>query len=130
MKNLEIIKEGYAKFGQGDVEGAVVNWASDIEWYACKGYPFVKNDGKYVGVQTVVEEVLAQIPVVYDNFSIEIDDFVDGGDKITMVGFYTGTWKETGKKFKANAAHTWHFENGKAVRFFQAVDTAEIMNPA
>jgi len=129
MKNLELLKEGYAKFAQGDIEGAIANWASDIEWNECKGLPYVKNDGKYVGKETVVKEVLAPIPEYYEGFTIEIADFVDGGDKITMVGFYTGIWKATGKKFKANATHTWYFENGKSVRFIQAVDTAEIINP-
>lgn len=130
MENLEILKEGYAKFARGDVEGAVANWAPDIEWNECKSFPFVKNDGKFVGVQAVIEGVLAQIPVYYDDFAIEIADFVDGGDKIVMVGYYTGVWKATGKKFKANTTHTWYMENGKAVRFIQATDTAEIMNPA
>jgi hypothetical protein len=45
-----------------------------------------------------------------------------------MVGHYTGIWKATGRKFKANATHTWTFKNGKATHFFQAVDTAEIIN--
>ena len=53
-----------------------------------------------------MDGVQAQIPVYYDNFSIEMDDFVDGGDKIVMVGFYTVVWKATGKKFKANTTHT------------------------
>lgn len=130
MTNLELLKAGYGKFAVGDVAGAVADWSPDIEWNECKGFPFTKNDGKYIGVQNVIEGILALIPVYYDNFSIEIADFVDGGDKIVMVGFYTGVWKETGKNFKANVTHTWYFKNSKAIRFIQAVDTAEIMNPA
>ncbi len=129
MTNLEILKDGYANFAKGNVAGVVANWVPEMEWNECKSFPFVKNDGKYIGAQAVIEGVFANIPVYYDNFSIEIADFVDGGDKIVMVGFYTGTWKATGKKFKANATHTWYLKNGKALRFIQAVDTAEIMNP-
>ncbi len=128
MTNIEMLKEGYAKFAKGDVAGAVVNWAPDIEWHSCTGFPFVRSGGKYMGVQDVINGVLSQIPVYYDNFSIEISDFVESGDKIVMVGFYTGVWKQTGKKFKANAAHTWYMKDGKAIRFIQAVDTAEIVN--
>ena len=76
-----------------------------------------------------VEGIFALIPVQYDSFNIEVDDFVDGGDKIVMVGHYTGIYKATGKKFKANATHTWTIKNGKIVKLFQAVDTAEIINP-
>jgi len=45
-----------------------------------------------------------------------------------MEGYYVGTWKETGKKFKANAAHIWTVKNDLATRFFQAVDSATIIN--
>lgn len=127
MSNLELLKQGYKDFAAGNVEAAVKNWQPDIVWDECKGFPFVKSDGIYVGVPAVIEGVLSKIPEYYDGFNIEITDFVDGGNKIVMVGYYTGTWKATGRKFKANATHTWTFKNGKATHFFQAVDSAEIM---
>jgi len=129
MSNLEILKQGYKAFAAGNVEAAIANWSDDIVWEECIGLPFVKGDGKYVGAQTVVKEILAPTPEFYENFNIEISDFVDGGDRIVMVGHYTGTWKATGKKFKANATHTWTFKDGKAVHFIQAVDSATIINP-
>ena len=127
MSNLEILKQGYKAFAAGNVEAAIANWSDDIVWEECSSFPFVKGDGKYVGKQAIVENIFANIPQHYDNFSIEISDFVDGGDRIVMVGHYTGTWKATGKKFKANATHTWTFKNGKATHFIQAVDTATII---
>lgn len=129
MSNLELLKEGYQKFAEQDIEAVTENWKADIQWHQCTGFPFVVNNGTYVGKQAIVEGIFANIPVHYDNFNIEIDDFVDGGDKIVMVGHYTGTWKATGKKFRANATHVWTFEDGKVSGFFQAADTAEIMNP-
>ena len=129
MNNLEILKQGYKAFAAGNVEAAIANWSDDIVWEECIGLPFVKGDGKYHGKQSVVQDILGPIPEIYDNFSIEISDFVDGGDRIVMVGHYAGTWKATGKKFKANATHTWSFKNGKATHFIQAVDTATIINP-
>nr|MBD3622321.1 nuclear transport factor 2 family protein [Sunxiuqinia sp.] len=129
MSNLEILKKGYQDFETGNIEGVLSSWHKDIVWEECAGFPYVSDDGKYVGSQTVLNEVLAPIPEHYDNFKIQISDFVDGGDKIVMVGHYTGTWKATGKKFKANATHTWTFEDGKAIHFFQAVDSATIINP-
>jgi ketosteroid isomerase-like protein len=128
MNNLEILKHGYKAFASGNVEAAISNWSDDIIWEECIGLPYVKGDGTYVGKQSVVENILAPIPELYDNFNIEISDFVDGGDRIVMVGHYAGTWKATGKKFRANATHTWSFENGKATHFIQAVDTATIIN--
>ena len=129
MSNLENLKKGYQLFKDQDIVNVLALFDDNIVWEQCFLFPFVKGDGKYVGKQAIVENIFANIPQYYDNFSIEISDFVDGGDKIVMVGHYTGTWKATGKKFKANATHTWTYKNGKAVRFFQAVDTATIFNP-
>ena len=129
MSNLLTLKRGYQDFETGNIEAAISSWHKDIVWEECVGFPFVKDDGKYVGAQTVVQEILAKIPEYYDNFKIEVSDFVDGDDKIVMVGHYSGTWKATGKKFRANAMHAWTFKNGKATHFFQAVDSATIVNP-
>ena len=127
MSNLELLKQGYKDFAAGNVEGVVAVWRPDIVWNECTGFPFVENDGIYVGPKAIVEGVFAKIPQYYDDFKIEISDLVDAGDKIVMVGHYTGTWKATGRKFKANAMHSWKIKDGKVASFFQAVDSAEIM---
>lgn len=129
MGNLEVLKKGYQDFAAGNIEGVLSTWHKDIVWEECIGFPYVNDEGRYVGAQTVMDEVLALIPEYYENFKIEVFDFVDGGDKIVMVGHYTGTWKATGKKFKANATHTWTFKDGKAIHFFQAADSAAIIKP-
>lgn len=128
MNNLELLKQGYQAFAEGNLAKATENWAPDIEWIACTGLPMIKGDGTFRGIQEVIDGVLTKIPEYYDDFNIEITDFVDGGDRIVMVGYYTGLWKATGKRFRANATHTWTFKNDKAIRFFQAVDSAEIIN--
>ncbi len=129
MSNLEIMKEGYANFAKGNVEAVLASWDKDIVWEECTGMPMVEGEGKFVGVNDVLENVLAKIPGYIDDFNIEIREFVDGGDKIVMVGYYNGTYKPTGKKFHAQATHTWTIKDGKPVHFFQAVDTASIVNP-
>ena len=129
MNNLELLKQGYKDFAEGNVEAVVAIWQPDIVWAECTGFPFVKGDGIFVGAQAIIENVFAKIPEYYDGFNIEITDFIDGGDKIVMVGYYTGTWKPTGKKFKANAMHAWTIKNGMVSHFFQAADSAEIINP-
>lgn len=129
MSNVEFLKQGYRHFAEGNIGAVLAMWNEDIIWEECTGFPFVEGDGIFVGAQAIVEGVFAKIPEYYDGFGIEIRDFVDGGDKVVMVGYYTGTWKATGKKFKANATHTWTFKNGKVSHFIQAVDSAEIINP-
>jgi ketosteroid isomerase-like protein len=128
MSNKELLMQGYQHFAEGNMEAVLAMFDPQIEWNECKGFPFVKGDGTSIGPQAVVEDVFSQIPVHYDGFSIDIQDLFESGDKVVMEGYYTGVWKATGKQFKANATHIWTIRNGLATRFFQAVDTASIIN--
>jgi len=128
MSNLEILKKGYQFFSEGNIEGVLELFHPEIEWNECKGFPYIKGDGISIGPQAVVQDVLSQIPIHYDGFTIDIQDLFESGDRVVMEGFYVGTWKATGKSFKANATHIWTVKDGLATRFFQAVDTATIIN--
>ena len=129
MDNVELVKQGYQYFAEGNVEAVLALFHPEIEWNECTGFPYIPGDGRYIGPQSVAENVLAQIPLHYDGFNIDIEELFGSGDKVVMTGYYTGTWKATGKKFKANATHVWTVRDGKATNFFQAADTAEIVNP-
>ncbi|HYQ55948.1 MAG TPA: nuclear transport factor 2 family protein [Draconibacterium sp.] len=129
MSNLEKLEESYRLFAKGDIEAVLAMWDEKIVWHECTGFPYIEGDGIFVGAKEIVDGVLSKIPVHYDEFNIEIHDFIVGKDKIVMVGYYTGVWKATRKRFKANATHTWTFKDEKPCAFFQAVDTAVIMNP-
>jgi hypothetical protein len=129
MNNVEIMKQGYQHFAEGNIEAVLGLFQPDIVWDECTGFPFIEGDGIFVGHQAVVDGVFSKIPDYYDGFNIEITELFGSGDKVVMAGYYQGIWKATGKAFKANATHVWTFKDNKAAHFFQAADTAEIINP-
>ena len=100
-----------------------------MEWNECQGFPYVSGDRLFIGPNAVVQNVFAKIPEYMDGFQVDVQELFGSGDKVVMVGHYKGVWKATGKEFKANATHVWTLKDGKATHFFQAVDTAEIINP-
>ena len=128
MNNLENLKKGYGDFASGNIDEVVALWQPNIEWRTGTGMPYINKEGFYKGAQAIVSGVFAHIPEYFDKFNIEISEFIDAGDKIVMVGYYTGTWKATGKNFKANAIHAWTFKDGKVSHFFEAADSAAVMN--
>jgi len=67
--------------------------------------------------------VFARTVEDFEGFAVQMDDIVDGGDRVVAMGRYTGTWKSTGKPLDVQAAHVWTIENGKVVRFQQYIDT-------
>jgi ketosteroid isomerase-like protein len=128
MSNLDVLKQGYKDFAEGKMEEVFSTWDPEIVWEACPNIPYINGDGVFKGIPAIVEGVFAHIPEYYDDFKVNIKEFVDGGDKIVMVGTYTGVWKPTGKRFDVHATHTWSYKNGKVVHYYQAVDTAGIVN--
>jgi len=126
MTNVELVKQGYSNFAAGKVEDVLANFDPQIEWHECKGMPFVQGNGIYKGPEEVVKNVFMNIPTYIDGFNITIDELFGADDKVVMVGYYEGTNKATGNRFKANATHVWTLKDGKLATFFQAADTVTI----
>jgi ketosteroid isomerase-like protein len=129
VNNVELLKQGYQYFAEGNIEAVVALFHPEIEWEECTGFPFISGDGVSKGPDAIVQDVFSKLPEHYDGFHIKIRELFGSGDKVVMVGYYKGVWKATGKEFKANATHVWTVKEGKLTHFFQAVDTAEIVNP-
>lgn len=121
QSNLESVKEAYDALARGAVDDVTAMMAEDIEWVEAEGGPY---GGTYRGPDEVVEEVLAPLGGEWDEFVVEPERFVEGGDTVVAMGTYNGTYAETGKSFEAPFAHVWDFDDGTVVRFQQYVDTA------
>jgi ketosteroid isomerase-like protein len=128
MTNVDLVKLAYSNFATGNVAGVLDLFDPAIEWRECKGMPFVKGDGIFIGQEAVVTNVFMNLPVYFDGFNIAVTEIFGADDRVVMVGFYQGTNKATGNQFKANATHVWTVKNGKLSHFFQAVDTVTIIS--
>jgi ketosteroid isomerase-like protein len=128
MTNVDMVKLAYSSFATGNVPAVLALFDPSIEWNECKGMPFVKDDGLYIGPDAVVSNVFMNLPVYFDGFNIAVNEIFGTDDKVVMQGYYQGINKATGNPFKANATHVWTVRDGKLVRFFQAVDTATIVS--
>jgi len=126
MSNVDLVKQAYGHFAAGNVPGVLGLFDPAIEWNECKGMPFVKDNGLYIGPEAVVTNVFMHLPVSFDGFNIDVTEIFGADNKVVMVGYYQGTNKATGHAFRANATHVWTVTDGKLSHFFQAVDTAVI----
>ncbi len=128
MTNVELVREAYAHFASGNVPAVLALFDPAIHWDECKSFPYVEGDGIYIGPDEVLKKIFMPIPEYYEGFTVTVTDIFGSGDKVAMQGYYEGVYKPTGKRFKANAAHIWTLKDGKLTHFFQAVDTATIIN--
>jgi len=128
-ENVNVVKSIYKAFGQGDIPSVFDLFDPDIEWIAAENSPAAKGS-PYHGVNEVREGVFMRIVSGYEGFTIRVDELLDAGDKVVMLGYYLGARKATGKKFQAQVAHIWTIAAGKAVKFQQYTDTYQLAESA
>jgi ketosteroid isomerase-like protein len=121
----EVIEAHYAAGERGDLPGMMADFASDIVWTEAAGFPIA---GTYVGTDSVRDNVFIALAKEWDGWAVAIDELVVDGETVVGLGTYTGTNKGTGKAVSTRVAHVWRVRDGKAVRFEQITDTAEVID--
>ena len=120
--NVDIVRNLYAAMAAGDGEAVSTIWSPDIVWNEAENYPYA-DQNPYVGPAAIFEGVFGRICVDIDNFAPQMTDFIDGGDRVVVLGRYTGTCRETGQPLDHQAVHVWTIEDGKITKFQQYADT-------
>ena len=125
-KNTEIIRGVYAAFAKGDIPSVLAVLAPDVRWTEAEGGPY---GGVSIGPDAVLENVFMKLGSEWDGFSAVPQEFIADGDTVVALGEYSGTYKVTGKSFRAPFAHVWKFLDGRAISFQQYTDTAVHQRP-
>lgn len=118
--SLEAVRALYASFAKGDIPSVLGSLAPDVRWTEAEGGPY---GGVSIGPQAVLENVFMKLGGEWDGFAAAAKEFVANDDLVVALGEYSGTFKATGKSFKAPFAHVWRMKDGKAVEFQQYTDT-------
>ena len=124
--NLALVKSTYE--GSSSAENAKNlqhALASDARWTEAAGFPYA---GTYIGFNAIATKVFARLETEWDNYRVDIEDYVAQGDKVFAFGTYSGTYVKTGKYFSARVAHLWKIHSGKIVSFEQFVDSHTVVN--
>jgi uncharacterized protein len=99
QENVQIVKEAYAAFGRGDMQGLLALFAEDIEWISPgEGLPLA---GTYRGL-TGVADFFQKISEMLEFSLFEPREFVAQGDRVLVVGFDRGRVKATNRTFEGH----------------------------
>lgn len=126
MSNADIITAHYAASDRGDLDGMLAPLAEDVSWTEAAGFPYA---GTYLGPDAVAAGVFQRIQDEWDDYTVAIDEVIDGGDVVVGIGTYSGTYRATGRFFAARVAHVWRLIDHRVVAFEQFTDT-ELVNRA
>ncbi len=124
-ENHALIKGLYDAFSVGDIGDVMARMSPQIVWNEAESFPYADGN-PYVGPEAVAKGVFARCASEWDGFGVEIDEIIDAGDTIIALGRYVGAYKATRRSMRAQLVHVWRIADGKAVRFQQYADTAQV----
>ncbi len=119
-----MLRKAYQDFGKGDIPAVMQVFDPNIEWVEPKNFPF---GGLHKGRDAVAKDVFSKLVETFDDSLVDPKEFIDGGDRIVVLGEFGGTWKTTGKHFKTGFAHVWTIQDGIAKKMVNYADASEIM---
>ena len=123
MTNLQIVQELYRAFREKDYDAFLNLCTSDLVWIQNEGFP---QGTTYQGAEAVVEGVFKANDDRWEKFSFQIDQYLEAGDSIVVIGAYVGRHRQSQKSLYAAAAHVYNLVDGKICRFRMFADTKTI----
>jgi uncharacterized protein len=109
---VEIVRRGYEAFNRGDLDAVVELMGPDFEWLPPDES---LTAGTYQGPDAVRAEI-ASWTEPFEDFRWEIEEIVDAGEQILVVGRMSGRGKTSGVEVGVNEYHVWTVRDGKPVR--------------
>jgi ketosteroid isomerase-like protein len=123
-QEMENLREAYAAFGRGDVDGLLEHLAPEIDWDATQA---IAHTGRFSG-HNGVREYISTLSGTWEDFGLEAEEFVKGGEGHAVVlGKVQGRLKGQEPPIEARFAHVVSMRGGKVVRLQILLDRESAM---
>jgi ketosteroid isomerase-like protein len=122
--NINIVQQIYADFGQGKVQAILERVNPDVEWVNA-GFLAVPCARRRRGLGEV-SEFFSTLAATVDVQSFEPKEFFASGDRVVVLGAWSGRAKTTGKPFASDWTMAWTVKAGKVTWFRSYEDTHTI----
>ncbi len=121
--NIDIIRRTYEGSSEENGRNLMAVLSPNVEWTEAAGFPYA---GTYVGVDALMEGVFRRLATEWIGYRAEARTFLGDGNHVAVFGWYSGTYKATGRAMTASFAHLYELEDGEIIRMSQYVDTAMV----
>ena len=111
--NVEAIRRANAAFNKGDAIATFADYHPDVEWFDLGNAPDTPQ--RVQGV-AAVRQILEQWNAAFDEFTAEIEEYVDAGDYVVCTTHWRAKGKESAVVVDLHTAEVFEFEDGKVVR--------------
>jgi ketosteroid isomerase-like protein len=120
QENVQIVKDAYAAFGRGDIQGLLALLVEDIEWISPGGA--LPPADTYRG-PAAVAGFFQKLSETVEFSSFEPREFVAEGDRVLVVGFDSWRAKATNRTFEGHWVMAFTVRNGKVTNVREYIDT-------
>ena len=118
----ELIAAGYEAYAKKDFQKILALLHPEIEAHQSDEVPW---GGSYKGL-TEFAQFIGKL-TEYADTVVEVDEIVEAGDTVVVIGRSKGKVVATGREFEVRAIHVWHMDDGKARRFEVYLDTPAML---
>jgi len=119
MSNVDVARSAYEAFGHGDLAALKEMLSEDSTWLTSDELPL---GGETRGRDSIIGN-FAEIPNYWSSFSVEPEEFIDGGEWVIVRG--TQRAATDGDSFEAPFAHLIKVADGRIVRGEFYADSAK-----
>ena len=116
------VERFYDSVAAGDLAAALEVLGDRIEWHEAPGMPY-RSERPYRGAAEVADRVLGPINVDVDQLALNVEQFVDLGHHVAVLGRYGGIGRASRKAVDQPFVHVWTLDDrGAALEFRQYTD--------
>ncbi len=124
--NDHTVREVYAAFNRGDVEGALAALAPDVEWRVAPATPGGRT--VYYGPADVAQ-FFRLIDELSERHHIDLESVTDVGEHVAVVGRHR-VLRADGEVVTFRFVHTWTLRDGRVTAMTELVDSSALAVPA
>lgn len=119
-ESLQVVKDGYAAFGRGDIQGLLGMLSEDVEWHIPgEGLPL---SGTYRG-RNGVGQFFQKLAQDSEILAFEPREFVAQAEQVAVIGWERAKIKATNRTIELNWVMTFTVRGGKIAKFREHTDT-------
>ena len=124
QQNVELVREGFARWNEGDYDFFFESTAPDIELFSrfgsLTGQPYRGHEG--------VRGWLADIQQSFERFNLWLDEVRDLGDEVLAIGGINWRARESGLDMKEPMGWVFEFRDGRLARMRFYAPPAEALD--
>jgi ketosteroid isomerase-like protein len=124
--NVKIVKDAYAAYGKGDHAAVLGMMTPDVTWESVGQEHDFPTFGEVRRGREGVKRILGGIDegVVFTAF--EPQEFYPSGDKVFVLGFFSGTMRAGGRSVKSKFVQIFTLRDGKIAGYTEYQDTGAV----